>query len=74
MSENVKPWYRSIKKVAGLTFLSAVLIVGIVDILKDPTHVMDILELFSWIGLLLLGVTSAVKLGHKAIDKSKGDM
>lgn len=66
-----KPWYKSLKKWLGILFSVAVIIGGTVDIVRTPENTVDILQLWGVMSLTFLGVTSAIKLGHKIIDKGE---
>ena len=56
---NPTPFYKSTKKTLGVVFAGAVLFGGILGILRDPTQVCRILEIW--------GMYSAVCLGIKTV-------
>lgn len=67
-----KPWYKSLKKVIGVIFMGAVLIGGILGIMKEPDNTVRILELWAITGGTLLGITMVGGVAHKVVDKPAG--
>ena len=69
----MKPWYKSLKKWLGVIFSLAVLVGGIIDIIRNPTNTVEILQLWGFMSFSFLGITGAFKLGHKFIDKGNNN-
>ena len=51
-----KPWYKSVKKVLGVSFAVSVLIGGIIYMINNPKEAIDVLELWAEMSYIYIGL------------------